>query len=526
MLRKLSSKPSPASKSPRAPRRLRWLVFRLAAVILGLTPLVVAEMLFAMLDWGRPGYEEDPFVSFSAIRPLFVRSGDGTRYEIAPSRQGFFCPQSFAAEKEAKEFRIFCLGGSTVQGRPFAVETSFTTWLEFNLQAADPGRRWKVVNCGGVSYASYRLVPILEEVLGYQPDLIILYTGHNEFLEDRTYRHIKHLPGILARPCRFVAHTRTYTLLCRGLLGRRGGPGGDVVGEHPVLGAETDAMLEYRGGLDQYHRDEKWRRDVIEHFRHNLYRMVRIAQDAGVRTLLVNPVANLRDCPPFKAQHRDGLTAGELRQWKDLCRRARECQPANPSKALDLLEQALEIDDRHAGLHYLLATFYDAMGTMDRARRHYVQAKELDICPLRILEPMHEAILHVADRTGAGLVDVQKLFERRSDVGIPDGFWLLDHVHPSIAGHRLIADAVTEELIRQGVVDPRPNWKRGLDQKARRHVDSLGSLYFAKGQERLEAVRCWTQGKGDRVREPKPDEAVPSEPSRYSAAAGSENASE
>ena len=44
-----------------------------------------------------------------------------------------------------------------------------------------------MINCGGVSYASYRLGPILDEVLGYEPDLIMLYTGHNEFLEARTY---------------------------------------------------------------------------------------------------------------------------------------------------------------------------------------------------------------------------------------------------------------------------------------------------------------------------------------------------
>ena len=129
-----------------------------------------------------PPASEDPFVGFSATRPLFALSEDDSRYEIAKGKLTHFQPDSFAAHKPAGEFRIFCLGGSTVQGRPYSIETSFTSWLELSLQAADPSRTWRVVNCGGVSYATYRLVPMLEEVLNYEPDLVIFCEGHNEFL--------------------------------------------------------------------------------------------------------------------------------------------------------------------------------------------------------------------------------------------------------------------------------------------------------------------------------------------------------
>jgi lysophospholipase L1-like esterase len=480
--------------------RLRWrgLAFRLAAVMLGLAPLVLAETVFVILDLGRPTYGDDPFLGFSAVHPLFVLDDEGARYRIPPSRLDFFRPESFAAKKGADEFRIFCLGGSTVQGRPYSIETSFTTWLEMNLQAADPSRRWEVVNCGGVSYASYRLVPILEEVLGYQPDLIILYTGHNEFLEDRTYSHIKHLPRVVAWPCELVARTRTYTLLQQGYLRLRGRCEQAAAEGRPILGPETDAILEYRGGLEQYRRDEKWRRDVIDHFRYNLRRMVQIARDAGVPLLLVNPVCNLR-WAPFKAQHRDGLAPGELQQWEQLISRAADAFQTNNRQAVAHLQRAAEIDDQHAGLHYLLAECYRELEERELARRHYILAKEHDICPLRILEPISQAVLEAARPPDAGLVDVRKLFERLSGDGIP-GKFMLDHIHPSIEGHRLIADALTEELIGQGVVDPVADWREGQDQKAREYVDSLGRLYVEKGREQLEALKLWTMGKGSRVR--------------------------
>lgn len=484
----------------RGRRWLRGLLFRLGAVMVGLAPFVVVEATLTLLDCGRPTYRDDPFVGFRAIHPLFVPSEDGARYEIAESRQAFFRPESFARPKPPDEFRIFCLGGSTVQGRPFAIETSFTTWLELTLQAAEPDRRWEVVNCGGISYASYRLVPILEEVLGYQPDLVILCTGHNEFLEDRTYTHIKRLPEVVARPCQWVLTTRTYTVLREGYVRLRGRSGEPAHPDRPVMPPEVDAMLDHRGGLERYDRDERWRRDVIEHFGYNLRRMVDVARRADVPILLMNPVANLRDCPPFKSQHRDGLDPAKRRRWDRLVAQAAEYAKTNMYQAAVTLEEALQIDDRHAGAHYMLAKCDDALGEMDKARRSYVEAKELDVCPLRILEPMNGTILDVARRTHAPLVDVRKLFEDLTESGIPGGYRLVDHVHPSIPGHQLIADAVADEMVRLGFVHPGPDWKAQRDRRFREHFDSLDDFYFSKGEERLDRLRRWTQGKAGRGR--------------------------
>ena len=85
----------------------RRLAFRLAAVIVGLMPFVLAEVTLRLFDVGRPDRSDDPFVGFRSVHPLFVLSEDGTRYEIARSRQGFFRPDGFARHKDPEEFRIF-----------------------------------------------------------------------------------------------------------------------------------------------------------------------------------------------------------------------------------------------------------------------------------------------------------------------------------------------------------------------------------------------------------------------------------
>lgn len=505
------NRPEDATRPLPPSRRRRW-AFRVAAVLLGLSPLLAFEGLCRLLDWGRPSLHDDPFVGFASVRPLFVLTPDASRYEIPPARQTYFRPESFAAAKADDEFRIFCLGGSTVQGRPFKVETSFTTWLEISLAAAQPSRRWKVINCGGVSYASYRLIPVLEEVLGYEPDLIILYTGHNEFLEARTFDHIQSRGTLVNEMLAGASRLRTFTLLREGYLRLQGRSSAQPPADRPILPTEVDALLDYRGGLEEYTRDEEQREGVIEQYRYNLRRMVEMARDAGVPMVLANPVSNFRNCPPFKSQHRRDMTPDEQARWQALCSEASRCLDGasfDLQAAIDLYEQACRLDPQHAGAFYNLAQCYEAAGRQADARDAFLQAKELDICPLRILQPMNDAVLQTARQTGTPLVDAQALFEDHSPQGIVGSQWLLDHVHPSIKGHELLADTLAAKLVELHLVQPCADWQSAKRRRYVEHFDALPELYFHEGTQRLAAVRKWARGRASRSRSENANENIP-----------------
>jgi hypothetical protein len=476
--------------------RAKRVLFRVMAVLLALSPFVAAEALCRVFDWGRPTQFDDPFAGFSDIHPLFVLNEDTGRYEIPPSRQTHFRPESFLADKPADEYRIFVLGGSTVQGRPYAIETAFPTFLELDLKAADPTRRWEVVNCGGISYASYRLVPILEEVLGYGPDLVIVCTGHNEFLEDRTYGHIKHAPALLSWPQRQAARLRTFTLLRAGWYGLWGEDEGKG---RPMLSPEADARLDWRGGMEEYHRDEEWRRGVIDHYEFSLRRMQALAEKAGVPLWFMVPVSNL-EWPPFKSEHRDGLSAGEEERFVELREQAKARYGSSLPDALARLESAAEIDDRYALVHFEIGKCLQLMGRLHEARGELIRAKEEDVCPLRMLEPMKERMHRVAEETDTPLIDADALFASRSRGGIPGREWLVDHVHPTIGGHRLLGDVLAEELARRGVVVPESGWEARREKLCQDHLDGLPALYFAQGELRMKAVQRWARGQATRER--------------------------
>ena len=188
--------------STRHPRLGGWrrIAFPLGAILVGLSPFVALESALRVFDVGSSCGQEDPFSGFSATRPLFELDEDDDVYRTARPRQKFFGRQEFTRHKPERTFRVFGLGGSTVRGRPYETDTSFLKWLEIELNGRDTSRCYETVNCGGLSYASYRVARILDEILHYDPDIIVIATGHNEFLEDRTYNSLKNRSSLVSRP--------------------------------------------------------------------------------------------------------------------------------------------------------------------------------------------------------------------------------------------------------------------------------------------------------------------------------------
>jgi lysophospholipase L1-like esterase len=484
MMRRKSQQESNQSIS-----RLRTAAFCAATLVIFVVLLAIVELVLRLCIPAPEVSLYDPYVSFSGQSPLFVLEPTGARYEIAQERLSAFRPQSFSSAKGGA-FRAFCLGGSTVQGRPYSVETSFTTWLELNLRAAQPDVDYEIVNCGGISYASYRLVPIVREVLEHEPDLLIICTGHNEFLEDRTYEHIKKVSRVLVRLHRTLLNLRSYSLVEHALLRHRTGRPSKT-----ILANEVQAKLDTEQSLGSYRRDEQWRRGTIKHFRLNLETMVRMAQSKDVPVILMNPVSNLKDCPPFKSVPKAGLSESQEQQVDQLRARARELNWDNAYEKIKFLKNAVAIDDRDAGLLFMLGACYAHIGRSGEAEKWFIRAKEEDVCPLRILEPMRQAIEGIVLQYEVPYVDVTALIREHTEDGIPGDEWLLDHVHPTISGHQLIADSLYKTIEERGLVNTPDDWESERSRLWQQHMSSLSDVYHAQGVTRLKWLQEWSRGR-------------------------------
>ena len=481
-----------------------------------LTPLIAIIVFFGILEGvlALTGVEpvlrsEDPFVGFVPGIPLFVEQTDAGGRKILATPDNklvFFNRQRFPREKASGSYRIFCLGGSTTYGRPYSDATSFVGWLRELLPVVDSRRRWEVINAGGISYASYRVAHLMEELARYEPDLFVIYTGHNEFLEERTYGALRDLPVAVRSTAALLARTRTWAAL-KSVLNRLGSlPDADADAGGPArLPAEVNTMLDRSAGPERYERDDTLRDQILLHYRISLERMADIAKRAGADVIFVAPASNLKDSTPFKSQHTDGLGESDRSRSEALLAAARErIRGAAWPEALEMLDAALAIDPRFAELHYRRGKVLLALGRQGEAAAAFRRARDEDVCPLRALSPMRETVAEVAREKGVTRVDFVDLVEQRvlAEEGftIPGREYFLDHVHPTIAGNRMLALALVQEMIASEVVQPSDAWgDEAIARVASRVEGGIDRKTHAQALANLARVLSWA-GKDEEAR--------------------------
>ena len=165
--------------------------------------------------------------------------------------------------------------------------------------------------------------------------------------------------------------------------------------------------------------------------------------------------------------------------------------------AVGLYEQALDIDPEYALTHYELGRVYLTLRDYHSARRALVEARDLDICPLRILSEMEQRLAVIAAEELVPFLDLHALLEMETTEGILGDGDLVDHIHPSIDGHQKIAEALVGKLSEMSLIDLPHEWQRSAGVAFEEHLESLDSAYFLRGQRMLHGLREWSQGRAD-----------------------------
>ena len=231
-------------------------------------------------------------LGFSGHQPLFSLGADGANYSTTRNRALYFGDQSFAASKADDTYRMFFLGGSTVRGRPYAVDSAFAKWVEIELNQRSKKTTYESINCGGLSYASFRLTHINREVLEYDPDLIVIATGHNEFLENRTFEKQSSQAEV-----RSALESLRLVVWLRSMIGQ------DVESfkdsSQDALPDNVTARLDSESGYASYNWDPEWVASITAQYESSLEAMIQQCQQANVAIVLVCLGSNLRDCPPL-----------------------------------------------------------------------------------------------------------------------------------------------------------------------------------------------------------------------------------
>lgn len=480
------------------PASLRWWKRIAFSLIPTLAFWVVLEAALAVVGVEPETRRGDPFVGFAGLESLFVEQesqpGQPVRMTTRGTKLEWFNPQSFDKRKPEGTHRIFCLGGSTTYGRPYADDSSFAGWLREMLQqldgnSADPAE-WEVINAGGVSYASYRVASIMEELVEYEPDLVVIYSAHNEFLERRTYQAMFRRPSWLRRIQGVLARTRTYAVIqklrqasagqgasqlvssdSQSALGHAGdalaSPGsGNPSQSRPgaanppaveLLPREVDERLNHTIGPTDYARDDAWSRRVVRHYEMNLMRMIRMAKQVGAEVILVAPAVNARDLSPFKSQFSDSTPELVQQEIADMLQQARVAADAGKlDAAVQLASEAVERDPRFADAQYALGQLLFESEQYAASQVALQRAIDEDVCPLRATTAIDKAVARVAKRAGVMCVDfgaeLKQLCLQEHGHDVLGREYFLDHVHPTIEANGTLAARVLQAMVELDLV--------------------------------------------------------------------------
>ena len=206
------SRPARRRAAPAAPR-----IPTLRLVAYGALTIVV---LFAAVEAGlwlagtkTLAQERDPSLGFAGMK-LFERNrGRGVYVTASRAMRHSVNYQEFALDKPRNGLRVFTIGGSSAYGFPWGAKVAFPSLLGRALAASLPGRPVESVNAAAMSYGSTRLRAVAGEVETYDPDLLVIFEGHNEFVEASLQRRLATVPTAPARG--LLDHWRLYAALTR-----------------------------------------------------------------------------------------------------------------------------------------------------------------------------------------------------------------------------------------------------------------------------------------------------------------------
>lgn len=357
-------------------------------------------------------------------------------------------PDVFAKHKSSKTFRIFCLGGSTTAGFPFDCQVPFPRQLQYLLSQRYPEYDFEVINAGISAVNSFTVIDLLPEILDHDPDLILIYMGHNEFYGAFGGASTISL-GQNGRLIRLYLKMQKWhlTQLLKNVIGLfNTGP--------PAMPDNRTSLMKLvaRDQAIPYH--SRVYRRTLENFRDNLTLILEMCAGKNVPVLIGDLVANIRDLPPFDSEKPVFDEAVPAQQYSQYLREGEEHLVDGQFRAAaEMLRRAFALDSSAADLWYRLGQAYAGAGDSIRAARFLYGAKDRDVIRFRASEDFNAVIAGLADAGAATLVPVKETFAARAPQRLIGRTLMCDHLHPNPDGYYLMARTFFDAIERMHLLD-------------------------------------------------------------------------
>lgn len=338
--------------------------------------------------------------------PIYEPAKDGVHVRTArmftdavPYGFPFCYDQSFAARKPSGVLRIAFAGESSVRNLGGAEDLA-------DLLSRKLGRPVEILNFGFGGCGSERVLLAVKECLAYDPDALVVYAGHNEFV---SFSNPATRVDSRGRPRRRRAlpDVRLLQLVAKASLAA-----------HKPDRARLQGMLRTYGEADKG--------GFYSAFRSNLAGMVSAARARHVPVLLCTLAYNLQDLTLLPAL-------------------AAEAEAAEDA-TLQQLQAALWLRPGDIALERAYGRKLAEAGDAAGAAHHLEQALLLDPRPNRADARINGIIREVAQQDGAAVADVHDAVARAAPQGLPGRELFVDNCHLNERGRKILVHTVAEAL--------------------------------------------------------------------------------
>ena len=342
--------------------------------------------------------------------------------------------QELARSKPPGVRRVFFFGGSALAGLGYSPNVTIPSELERLLRACGQDEGIEIYNLGVVAFASGQVRAMVSDVLrSGQPDLVVVYSGNNEFLELHSQRYAAatgHGPNALRR----LIDASHLARLVRGE-----GELDRAVLEASVSTrdlAQNDARVEHREMLERIELTDADLDRVYAAYRENLAAIAGEVRAAGVELVLMEVASNAHW---LQLEDEGEAWRGEF--------------GAEGEALLAAVDAALTEADakEHYRWHHRRARLLGELGRPADAAAAYRDALESDPHLRRATHRHRDAVRAVAKEAGVPVFDTAAAL--LSEGELEPGFaHFYDYVHFTPRGIAQVSRALLVDLARRGLL--------------------------------------------------------------------------
>lgn len=469
MSKKTSSKPSSKVLSKK-----RIMLFKGISIIL--VPLLILLLLEFSLRVFHYGNSFSLFVDYNGDADYLTLNPDASKkyftdQEIATTGN----KEIFKKKKDNNTLRIFVLGESTTIGYPYFHNGSFHRWLQYRLTHTFPDKKFEIINLSLTAVNSYTVLGFAKELVNYEPDAVLIYTGHNEYygaLGAASTQNIGSNPYITnlilkLRDLRLAQLVINLYERMKITLGT--GNVADGGSRMKLMVANQDIPYQsavYKNGVNQ--------------FRSNMDAIMNLFSKQHIPLFVSNLVSNEKDLKPFISFKPDSIKQPGFKTNFILGQKAFEAKDLNTATAY--FKKADQLYNTNALCNYYLGQLAYQQGDFMQAKKYFAKAKDLDGLRFRAPEQFNEILKQLCNKYPAvHLVDVKTAFETAADHHIIGAGLTVDHVHPNLKGYAIMSDAFYEALKKEQIFNltgvKEITFTQLLHQMPPNPVDSLAGVY-------------------------------------------------